>query len=153
MTPRVLAPLFGVLFLISCGGSSEKSGPGQSDSTASTTVGAGVVAVPNGEVVDVQVLDNSYRPLDITIAVGTEVRFVNKGRNEHNILPDGVKSDAELTELLSTDESATAWGVVSTELAPGDDYSHVFLEAGTYPYYCSIHGVPGKGMYGVVIVE
>lgn len=153
MTSRVLAPLVGIFFLAACGGSSEKSGPDESDSTASTTGGSEVVAVPNGEVVDVQVLDNSYRPLDITIEAGTEVRFVNKGRNEHNILPDFVKTDAELVELLATDDSATAWGVTSPELVPGDVYSHVFLEPGTYPYYCSIHGVPGKGMYGVVIVE
>ena len=153
MTSRVLAPLITVVLVVSCGGSSEESGPNGPDSTASAAEGTDVVAVPNGEVVEVQVLDNSYRPIDITIKAGTEVRFDNKGRNEHNILPDFVKSDAELTELLSTGESATAWGVVSTELAPGDEYSHVFLEPGSYPYYCSIHGVPGKGMYGVVVVE
>lgn len=115
--------------------------------------GTDVVAVPNGEVVEVQVLDNSYRPIDITISVGTEVRFDNKGRNEHNILPDDVKSDAALVELLAVDDSAAAWGVTSGELVPGASYSHVFLEPGSYPYYCSIHGVPGKGMYGVVVVE
>lgn len=115
--------------------------------------GTDVVAVPNGEVVEVQVLDNSYRPIDITISVGTEVRFDNKGRNEHNILPDDVKSDAALVELLAVDDSAAAWGVTSDELVPGASYSHVFLEPGSYPYYCSIHGVPGKGMYGVVVVE
>ncbi len=33
-------------------------------------------------------------------------------------------------------------------------YSHTFAEAGTYAYYCSIHGGPGgEGMSGVVVVE
>jgi plastocyanin len=111
------------------------------------------VVTPNGKVVEVQVLDNSYRPLDLVVSAGTEVVFVNKGRNEHNILPDDVKNDADLLERLASDPSAAAWGVASADLPPGDSYSHVFLEPGVYPYYCSIHGVPGKGMYGVVIVE
>lgn len=140
--------MIGALILVSCGGSS-----GDSTQPMSSSDDSPATVVPNGEVVEVQVLDNSYRPLEITIAAGTEIRFDNRGRNEHNILPDFVKSDADLAELLRTDDSASAWGVVSTELAPGDVYSHVFLEPGTYPYYCSIHGVPGKGMYGVVVVE
>lgn len=140
-----------MIALVGCGGG------GDADLASSTVTAvdetADQIVEPNGVVVDVQVLDNSYRPLELTIEAGTEVRFDNKGRNEHNILPDFVKSDAELVELLAADDSATAWGVASTELAPGDVYSHVFLEPGVYPYYCSIHGVPGKGMYGVVVVE
>lgn len=152
MNRRLLRPVHVALVvmagagLVGCGGSTSES----TDSESSTSE---VSAVANGQVIEVQVLDNSYRPVDITIEVGTEVRFDNKGRNEHNILPDFVKSDAELVELLASDDSATAWGVTSSELAPGDVYAHVFLEPGVYPYYCSIHGVPGKGMYGVVVVE
>ena len=143
-----------LVVLIGCGGGGDSSSSEDDASETSIVVDSTVEVVePNGVVVDVQVLDNSYRPLDVTIEVGTEIRFDNKGRNEHNILPDFVKSDAELVELLANDDSATSWGVASTELAPGDTYSHVFLEAGVYPYYCSIHGVPGKGMYGVIVVE
>jgi len=140
-----------VFVVVGCGDGTSLSDTSVSSGSDDEVVSDAVV--PNGQVVDVQVLDNSYRPLDLTIEVGTEVRFDNKGRNEHNILPDVVKSDAELIELLATDDSPTAWGVVSTELSPGDEYSHVFLEPGVYPYYCSIHGVPGKGMYGVIVVE
>lgn len=144
-----------MVVLIGCGGDGDSSSSAQNSGSDVSTVDDSTTDLvgPNGQVVDVQVLDNSYRPLDLTIEAGTEVRFDNKGRNEHNILPDFVKSDAELVALLATDDSATAWGVASTELAPGDVYSHVFLEPGVYPYYCSIHGVPGKGMYGVVTVE
>ncbi len=108
---------------------------------------------PNGESVTVQVLDNSFRPIDFEIAAGTEVVFDNRGRNEHNILPDSVKDDAGLAELLATDSSPSAWGVASTEFAPGEVYSHVFDAPGVYSYYCSIHGVPGVGMYGVIRVS
>ena len=123
------------------------------DSSVASVDATDAVAGPNGEVVEVLVLDNSYRPVDVVVSAGTEVVFVNKGRNEHNILPDAVANDAELVELLNSDSSAGSWGVTSEDLPPGTSYSHRFLVPGTYSYYCSIHGVAGKGMYGVVVVE
>lgn len=108
---------------------------------------------PNGESITIQVLDNSYRPADYEISAGTEVVFENRGRNDHNILPDSVKDDAGLNELLRNDSSPSAWGVVSTDFVPGDSFSHVFGAPGVYPYYCSIHGAPGAGMYGIVRVS
>lgn len=107
---------------------------------------------PNGESITIQVLDNSFRPSDFEISAGTEVVFDNRGRNDHNILPESVEDDAGLTALLASDVSPSAWGVVSTDFAPGQTFSHVFTAPGVYPYYCSIHGAPGAGMYGVIRV-
>ena len=129
-----------------CGGST-------TDATELEPPASDAPVVANGQVVDVQVLDNSFRPIDLVIEAGTEVVFVNKGRNEHNVLPDEVANDAELVELLANDSSATSWGVTAEDLPPGASYAHLFLVPGTYPYYCSIHGVAGKGMYGVIVVE
>lgn len=112
-----------------------------------------VTVPPNGEVITIQALDNSFRPVDFEIAVGTEVIFDNRGRNDHNILPDTVKDDAGLTALLASDPSPSAWGVASPDFVPGDTYSHLFNVSGTYNYYCSIHGVPGVGMYGTLVVS
>jgi plastocyanin len=126
------------------------SKPDDADSAITTTI---ATVPPNGESVTVQVLDNSYRPIDIEIVAGTEVVFDNRGRNEHNILPDSVKDDAGLGEMMANDTSPAAWGVASTEFAPGDVFSHVFTAPGVYPYYCSIHGVPGVGMYGIIRVS
>jgi plastocyanin len=98
-------------------------------------------------------LDNSFRPVDFEIAAGTEVMFDNRGRNDHNILPDTVKDDAGLTALLASDTSPTAWGVASPDFVPGDTYSHLFNVPGVYKYYCSIHGAPGAGMYGTLTVS
>ena len=126
------------------------SKPDDPESAITTTI---ATVPPNGESVTVQVLDNSYRPIDIEIVAGTEVVFDNRGRNEHNILPDSVKDDAGLAEMMANDTSPAAWGVASTEFAPGDVFSHVFTAPGVYPYYCSIHGVPGVGMYGIIRVS
>ncbi len=139
---RVSSVIVAMILLVSCGADSQ-------DSEATT-----IVTVPaNGEVVNIQALDNSFRPVDFEIAAGTEVMFDNRGRNDHNILPDTVKDDAGLTALLASDTSPTAWGVVSTDFVPGDTYSHLFNVPGTYNYYCSIHGAPGAGMYGTLTVS
>ena len=111
--------------------------------TISTVVPTTVVPVatvaPNGETMKLQVIDNQFRPLQLTVKAGTEVVFQNKGRNNHNVLPVG-------------DPQATAWGVQTDQFGPGASYKHVFTAPGTYQYYCSIHGVNGKGMVGIITV-
>ncbi len=91
----------------------------------------------NGETVDVIALDNSFRPETIEVTAGTAVRWENRGRNDHNVLP--------------TDDSET-WGAPTEEFLPGDEYTWVFSEPGTYDYYCSIHGTKDAGMIGTVVV-
>ena len=139
---RVSSVILATILLVSCGGDSQDS-----EATTIETVPA------NGEVVNIQALDNSFRPVDFEIAAGTEVMFDNRGRNDHNILPDTIKDDAGLTALLASDTSPTAWGVASPDFVPGDTYSHLFNVPGVYKYYCSIHGAPGAGMYGTLTVS
>jgi len=139
---RVSSVIVATILLVSCGADGQDSGV-----TTIETVPA------NGEVVNIQALDNSFRPVDFEIAAGTEVMFDNRGRNDHNILPDTVKDDAGLIALLASDPSPTSWGVASPDFVPGDTYSHLFNVPGTYNYYCSIHGAPGAGMYGTLTVS
>jgi plastocyanin len=139
---RVSSVILATILLVSCGGDSQDS-----EATTIETVPA------NGEVINIQALDNSFRPVDFEIAAGTEVMFDNRGRNDHNILPDTVKDDAGLIALLASDTSPTAWGVASPDFVPGDTYSHLFNVPGVYKYYCSIHGAPGAGMYGTLTVS
>jgi plastocyanin len=84
----------------------------------------------------VVVLDNTFRPDRIEVAAGTEVVWDNRGRNDHNVLP--VEGDA--------------WGAEAAVFAPGDTYRHRFVEPGTIPYYCSLHGTTTKGMVGTIVV-
>lgn len=99
---------------------------------------AGRAGAPNGVVVEVQALDNSFRPEALTIEVGTEVVFANVGRNDHNVIPQP--------------DSIQGWGVGEAEFAPRAEYRHVFESPGEYRYICTIHGVKGKGMVGVLTV-
>jgi len=91
----------------------------------------------DGEIVDVIALDNSFRAETIEVRAGTAVHWENRGHNDHNVLP--------------TDESES-WGAQTEEFVPGDEYTRVFDEPGTYPYYCSIHGTKDIGMVGTVVV-
>ena len=90
----------------------------------------------NGIVVDVQSIDNTFRPNRIEITPGTEVRWTNMGRTEHDVIP----------------VEGSEWGVAKEHFKPGDTYSVVFSEIGEVRYYCSIHGTPEFGMVGSVIV-
>lgn len=90
----------------------------------------------NGIVVDVDTIDNAFRPDEIEITVGTEVRWTNLGKVAHDISPVEGKD----------------WGIGPFDFTPGATYSHVFTSAGEVPYYCNIHGQPGFGMTGTIVV-
>ena len=91
---------------------------------------------PTGVVVRVRAIDNNFRPQAITAQVGDTVEFTNKGKNDHNVLP----------------QSGGGWGVDTPGFHPGDVYSHVFSAPGVYAFYCSIHGTNKVGMVGTITV-
>jgi plastocyanin len=94
------------------------------------------VTLVEGVSVDVQTIDNTFRPASVEVAAGTEIVWTNDGRNEHNVLP----------------VEGEDWGVEADAFAPGDEYSHRFTEPGTVDYYCSLHGTPTNGMVGTIVV-
>lgn len=92
---------------------------------------------PTGVVVPVTAIDNIFRPEVVTVRVGDEVVWENRGTNDHDILHvDGGE-----------------WGVEVEGFTPGAVYAHVFTEPGEYHYYCSIHGNETVGMIGTIVVE
>ena len=69
---------------------------------------------PNGIVVDVQSIDNTFRPDRIVVTPGTEVRWTNLGRTEHDVTP----------------AEGMAWGVPKELFKPGDTYSLIGVRHG-----------------------
>lgn len=108
---------------------------------ASTTTAAPseVTFPPNGETIEVLSLDNNFLPQTIEVKAGTEVEWVNNGRNPHNVVP-------------ADDPKATTWGVLEAAFQPKDTYARVFDRPGTYVYYCTIHGTPKAAMFGTITV-
>ncbi len=69
--------------------------------------------------VTVRAIDNAFDPPEIEVAVGDAVRWEFLGSMEHDV----VARD----------------GSFVSELQQSGSYTHVFTEAGEFPYDCSVH--------------
>lgn len=97
------------------------------------------VELVDGVTENVDALDNSFQPEELTVPAGAEVVFANRGRNDHNVVP------------VDEDED---WAIAVDDLKPGaEGVTHRFTEPGTYDYFCSIHGTATAGMIGSITVE
>ncbi|HEX6947946.1 MAG TPA: right-handed parallel beta-helix repeat-containing protein [Acidimicrobiia bacterium] len=87
---------------------------------------------------EVVMLDNSFSPAVVEVGVGDTVRFVNRGRVQHDAQDvDG----AWKTDLLD----------------PEGSQEITFTEEGTYEFFCSLHSTENEegerqGMVGTVVV-
>ena len=81
-------------------------------------------------------LTDTWDPADVTVSVGDTVTWTWSGSADgHNVL--GVDD----TAINSGDKSADG------------SYSYTFATAGTFNYYCTVHGTAdGAGMAGTVTV-
>lgn len=89
---------------------------------------------PGGETV-VSVSDNSFSPASATVAPGGTVRWNWLGSAQHNVTwvnPAG-------TSNSPTQSSGT--------------FTRNFSNAGTFDYFCTIHGTATSGMRGSVVVQ
>lgn len=103
-------------------------------STALAETVAGTAADPAAGEAIVELKDYRFIPEDITVRVGTTVRWVNREKRQfHNIWFRGV--DDEGREYFFPDESRT----------------RTFDKPGVYPYICEPHD-ESHGMHGVVRV-
>ncbi len=86
--------------------------------------------------VTVVIEDNVFVQRSIVVTAGTEVEWVNKGRNPHNVTPAEDGAFEPLATAVFND---------------GGSGSRTF-DTGTFAYYCSIHGSPNRGQRGTVYV-
>ncbi|MDQ2678831.1 MAG: cupredoxin domain-containing protein [Actinomycetota bacterium] len=133
---RTLVVPVTVVMLAACGSSGESS----------SAEGDTKLTVPESEWVDetgkgsvtVITKDNTFTPKYMKVSPGTKIVFDNRGRTAHNVIP----SNKDQFESIPVDD-----------LQPADTATLVFDDPGEYPYYCSLHGTPTKGMIGAVLVE
>jgi plastocyanin len=90
----------------------------------------------------VSIVEFSFSPSNITINVGDTVKWVHDSSSvQHSVTADDGSFDS------SPNCPPTCLGANST-------FSHTFTKAGTFRYYCRIHGGPGGvGMSGIVTVK
>jgi plastocyanin len=68
----------------------------------------------------IKINDGSFEPPDMSVKVGTTVKWTNDGKKPHTVTSD--KGD---------------WG--SGELAEGQTFTATFTKAGTFEYHCKLH--------------
>jgi plastocyanin len=84
-------------------------------------------------VVVVEMRDDTFEPAIVRIEPGDSVRWVNRGRNPHNVV-------------------ATDGTFRSKILQTGDSFTVTFPKVGRFDFFCSLHGSPHAGMSGGVYV-
>src|SRR6267378_3425875 len=98
------------------------SGSGTNDFTAS--------AQQKPETTEVKIDNFSFGPTELTVSVGTTVTWTNRDDIPHTV----VSTDKVFkSKVLDTDEK----------------FSYTFTQAGSFPYFCSIH----PKMTGKVVVQ
>jgi plastocyanin len=84
------------------------------------------------QVVQVQALDDFFRPENITVTAGTRIDWINVGQKKHTVTNDTL---------------------FDSDLLVGQTFSFTFDKPGTYQYYCVVHSEsPTDGMVGTVTV-
>ena len=90
----------------------------------------------------VEIRDDFYLPVPITVKVGDTVTWTHRGSHPHSVTSD---------EFTST-ESGTCAAIIGGDgcLANGDQFTVTFTSAGIFDYHCQVHG---SNMVGKVIVQ
>jgi len=83
-------------------------------------------------------VNTSFSPASRTVAAGTTVTFINGDGITHTTVSSSVPS------------GASTWDVT---VEAGNSTAVLLSVKGTYEYYCRIHGAPGAGMHGTIIVN
>jgi nitrite reductase (NO-forming) len=110
--------IFGVV------GADEATGGDESDDAVVATE----VVIPVGAF-DPANAANAYDPLDLTVTVGTTVRWTNNDAIAHTV-----------TSGISDGSVGTADGIFdSSFLNDGDTFVYTFEEVGEFPYFCTPH--------------
>ncbi len=86
--------------------------------------------------VEIEIRDNVFDPRWIRVDPCTEIVFVNRGANPHNVVPaaEGAFPVIDQSDLLDAPQAL------------------VLSVPGNYPYYCSIHGTTTRGQTGYIVV-
>jgi plastocyanin len=129
------------LVIAACGGDGSADGGSASSGEPTTSTAPAGASVPESDYVDltgstsvqIDALDNKFKPQYATVKVGTAVTFRNDGRSVHNVLP--------VTEGAFPP-------IEADDFQPDDEATITVDEPGLVPYYCSLHGTTTKGMVG-----
>lgn len=105
-------------------------------SSNSPTYGGGGGGSTGGHTTSLSVKNNLFSPTPDTVSAGTVTFTWSTPSNGHSVVWDSGPP------TLPTNTSVMSSGTYSPTLA-----------VGTYQYHCSVHGGPGTGMHGTIVVQ
>lgn len=92
----------------------------------------------------VDAVDSAFEPAELTVKVAETVTWDFTGSAPHNVKFTTIEEDSHPGCATDTTKCSK----------PGEEYQFTFETAGSFPYYCVIHGTAnGQGMAGTIIVE
>lgn len=109
--------------LAACGGSDYGTNPGPGPACTPTATRVCMTA-------------STFNPTGLTVSAGAQVTWQNGSSLAHT-----VTSSPGSTEVFDYD------------VGVGGSVSRTFNTAGTYEYYCDVHGTPTGGMRGTITVQ
>lgn len=104
---------------------------------------AGPVAPASAAETAVGMTASRYVPSIVTVAAGDTVKWTNNDAAGHSVTADDAAFDS----------SPSCGGVGGKCMIRGETFSMTFPAAGSFGYYCRVHGAPGQGMAGSVTVN
>jgi len=123
--------------LAGCGGSGGGYGTNPGTTTGGNTGGGNPAPTPGGNTVTL--VDNSFTPSVLNVAVGTTVAWKWAA-----CTGDGYSACP--THSVTFDDGSN----LASAVQDSGEYDRTFTAAGTYKYHCSIHG---SGMSGEIVVK
>jgi plastocyanin len=124
MQKRTLIVMTACAILIGCSSNSPTYGGG----------GGGTMS--GGHTASISVKNNLFSPTPDTVSAGTVTFTWSTPSNGHSVIWDSGPG------TLPTNTAVMSSGTYSPTLVQG-----------TYQYHCSIHGSPGGGMHGTIVVQ
>lgn len=142
-TAVVAALAFGLLTIVLV----DLAKPPAEDAASQTSPPASASALAAGAPGEVMLKDIKFSPARLSVPVGTTVTWRNTEALPHTVTP----TDKLLWGSQGSGNAESDW------LQKGDTWSFTFEKAGTYAYYCLLHGAKSqdgtwRGQVGTIVV-
>jgi len=122
--PLILTSILGFFVIAALAGCGDNStGPGIGNGNDNGNGNGNGNDVPGEN--EVWMIGQSFSPSNLEVQAGTTVTWENRSSETHTVTSG---SDSSHDDIFD-----------SGNVAPGDDYTYTFDEAGTYEYFCRPH--------------
>jgi plastocyanin len=139
--PALLVSVLLTAIFAGCTGDTPTSTNGTGGTTGSG--GTGTTTGGGSETRSVDLYDNYYENGNLTVPVGTTIKYSNEGTHGHTVTIHWAGSSGVQGDPLTTYK-------IDKTLQHGESTTYTFAVAGTYHVFCRFHGTMTTGMATIV---